>query len=439
MRVIFCKQETRSMTIKKIAHKLFGAVAALAILSSSGMMPATMTASAAALQAAERETIYVVKRGDTLSAIARHYGVTVQAIVAYNGLRSTTIYVGQRLAIPGGHVTPAPVTPTYHVVVRGDTLSALARRYNTTVDALMRLNGLKSSTIYVGQRLVVSGTVPPVPPATPKPPSHEVVYTVVRGDTLSAIARRYGTTVSAIVAANGLKTTTIYVGQRLRIPQGSQPPATPVPGAERIQFAPGAISATVSGQVAPSAPKRYVLRAQRGQLLDVYLETRHEASYIAVLNSWGENMAGAGGPIHQWSGTLPATGDYTVEVRATDSRTAGFRLTVTIPPAPSAPVKETGAAIVESVEIRILESWPVQVHAVLRGYLQDTCTYIENVNLVRESSTFRIRVTTARYSQQQCAQMIVPFEHIVSLDVNGLPSGAYEVRVNDLRTAFKLP
>ncbi|HBY94272.1 MAG TPA: hypothetical protein DEP84_09970 [Chloroflexi bacterium] len=108
-------------------------------------------------------TVYVVQRGDTLSSIARRFGTTVQAIMAANNLQSTTIYVGQRLIIPVGQTPPPPGQTTVYTVQRGDTLSAIARRFGTTVQAIMTLNNLRSTTIYVGQRLIVPvGTPPPV-------------------------------------------------------------------------------------------------------------------------------------------------------------------------------------------------------------------------------------------------------------------------------------
>jgi LysM repeat protein len=98
-------------------------------------------------------TTYVVQQGDTLYSIARRFGTTVDAIKAANGLTGNTISVGQRLTIPGGTVqTPAP-GGTVHVVQQGDTLYSIARRYNTTVQAIMVANGLSNTRIVVGQQL----------------------------------------------------------------------------------------------------------------------------------------------------------------------------------------------------------------------------------------------------------------------------------------------
>ena len=80
----------------------------------------------------------------------------------------------------------------------------------------------------------------------------------------------------------------------------------------------------------------------------------------------------------------------------------------------------------------------MQVQAVIRGYLPDACTYIERVDQVRESTTFRIRMTTARYPNQRCAQALTPFEQVVALNVAGLPPGRYDVRVNQVVTPFDL-
>ncbi|MBC7225190.1 MAG: LysM peptidoglycan-binding domain-containing protein, partial [Anaerolineae bacterium] len=154
---------------------------------------------------------HVVQAGDTLFSIAVQYGTTVEAIRQANNLTSDTIYVGQRLVIPGGGA-PAVGTPTVHIVQAGDTLFSIALRYGVTVEAIKSANGLGSDFIYVGQRLVIPGGQPSQP--------GQVRYHVVQpGDTLLTIAVQYGTTVEAIVQANGLPNPNyIWVGQRLVIP-----------------------------------------------------------------------------------------------------------------------------------------------------------------------------------------------------------------------------
>ncbi len=119
-------------------------------------------------------TVYVVQRGDTLYSIARRYGTTVNVIVQANGLRnSNRIYVGQRLVIPaaGTTTTSAPSgsssSASVHVVQRGENLYRIALRYGTTVQALASANNLSStSLIYVGQRLAIPGGSTSPAPAT---------------------------------------------------------------------------------------------------------------------------------------------------------------------------------------------------------------------------------------------------------------------------------
>ncbi|MDH7474934.1 MAG: LysM peptidoglycan-binding domain-containing protein [Anaerolineae bacterium] len=120
--------------------------------------------------------------------------------------------------------TPAcqpPASWRVYIVQRGDTLVALAWRTGTTVSAIMQANCLSSQTIYAGQRLylppvVILPTPTPFPCLGP-PPSWQI-YVVQQGDTLYSLARRFGTTITAIIQANCLRSYTIYVGQQLYLP-----------------------------------------------------------------------------------------------------------------------------------------------------------------------------------------------------------------------------
>jgi LysM repeat protein len=191
---------------------------------------------------AAETTVHVVQPGENLYRIALRYGVTVDAIAKANGLTSTgRIYVGQRLVIPTGSSPASPLPSSsggVHVVQRGENLYRIALRYGTTVQALAAANGIvNTGRIYVGQRLVIPGS-PGAPPA-PAPPASGSTYTVRRGDTLSAIALRYGVSAWSIAQLNGIPNPSlIYVGQVLRIPAGgspstpppSSPPAAPASG-----------------------------------------------------------------------------------------------------------------------------------------------------------------------------------------------------------------
>jgi len=161
--------------------------------------------------------IHIVQPGETIYSIARRYGTSVEAIISANGIvNPNRIYVGQRLTIP---IQGSPATTVYSVQ-RGDTLFSIARRYGTTANSLASLNGLSNPNfIWAGQRLRLNSSSPP---PSSEPSSGSRVHLVQPGEILIEIARRYNTTVWALARANNLANPSfIYVGQRLIIPEES--------------------------------------------------------------------------------------------------------------------------------------------------------------------------------------------------------------------------
>lgn len=172
-----------------------------------------------------------VRRGDTLSGIARRYGVSVSSLRAANRLgKSSLIRVGQTLRLPGGGGDVAEASTgsrgkarsssiagsKVYTVRPGDTLNALARRHGTTARAIASASGISvNGTLRVGQRLTIpSGGVSARTTATNDP----VVHRVRRGDTLTRIAGRYNVTVNDICALNDISPeVTLYPGTRLTI------------------------------------------------------------------------------------------------------------------------------------------------------------------------------------------------------------------------------
>ncbi len=166
---------------------------------------------------------YTVRAGDTLSVIAVRYGTTAAALAQANGLSNPNlIRPGQVLTIPNcsGPVQPPQPGGCFTYTVRaGDTLSAIAARYGTSVPAITQANNLSNPNyIRAGQRLVICAGPGSTPPPPPPPPSGRT-YTVRLGDTLSSIALRNGTTTYELARLNGLANANlIYAGQVLRLP-----------------------------------------------------------------------------------------------------------------------------------------------------------------------------------------------------------------------------
>ncbi|WP_406662333.1 hypothetical protein V7O66_06415 [Methanolobus sp. ZRKC3] len=99
-----------------------------------------------------------------------------------------------------------------------------------------------------------------------------------------------------------------------------------------------------------------------------------------------------------------------------------------------------GTAVVEDVEILILESFPVQIHAVATGYLPDGCTEIDDgsIEIELNDNTFDVTIETIRPKDMACTEAIVPFEQKVVLDVYGLEKGVYTVNINGIESSFEL-
>jgi hypothetical protein len=104
------------------------------------------------------------------------------------------------------------------------------------------------------------------------------------------------------------------------------------------------------------------------------------------------------------------------------------------------PTDLSGTADVQSLEIQILESYPLQVNAIARGQLPDAgCATISGASQVRNGNIFHVTLTTRTDPQALCAQMLTPFEYMVALDVSSLLPGRYIVTVNGVEGSFELP
>lgn len=174
--------------------------------------------------------IYTVKKGDSLYNIAKKYNTTVKDIIDLNNLKNNSLSIGQEIRIPEKYTEEVTI-PSYinYTVVNGDTLYNIAKKYNISVDEIIKDNNLKNNILTIGQNLKIkttnsSGVVEECYGEEYEPPSNNNTfnYTVVNGDSLYKIANRFNTSVSELISLNNLKTTSLSIGQVLKIPGNSQ-------------------------------------------------------------------------------------------------------------------------------------------------------------------------------------------------------------------------
>jgi LysM repeat protein len=165
---------------------------------------AVIAGGAVAVPAAASDPVVVVQPGDTLSAIALKYGVTIAQLRALNGIADPNrIYAGQRLQLTAPTATVTTVsTPTggdlVHVVTRGQTLTGIARQYGSTIAAIVQANGIANpSFLRVGQRLTIPGVT--APPAAASAPVSIAALAAARGE-IGAIIRAEAQTQGVPVA-----------------------------------------------------------------------------------------------------------------------------------------------------------------------------------------------------------------------------------------------
>lgn len=165
---------------------------------------------------------YTVQSGDTLSEIASRYGTTVQELVDINNIRNPNlIYPGEKLRVLTNSTTQGNeergTGSIIYTVKRGNTLSQIAREYNVSVEHIVELNDIENpNLIYPGEKLRI--TESDVTELSPVNNDIDVYYVVKSGDTLNGIARRFGITLNEILEYNDIQNPNlIYPGQTIKI------------------------------------------------------------------------------------------------------------------------------------------------------------------------------------------------------------------------------
>lgn len=270
---------------------------------SAPSQPQQPAAQAAPVLSAERTVTYTMRRGDSLYRVSLIFGVTVDDLLAANRLANpNAVYPGLVIRIPTGpeavgpdQTSRTPTSSRTHTVAAGDTLTRIALQYGVTVDGLAAANGLsRAENIYVGQVLNLpdSGQT-----ARPAPAAAAVSHRVVRGQSLHEIALRYGVTVHALSAANGITDPShIYEGQVLSIPSVS---------ANSASVAYASVGPGLCDSADPvGTGTGYFIRPTRGYVITQEYHTWHSGIDLAL--AIGENVFAAD------SGTVIYSGWNTV-------------------------------------------------------------------------------------------------------------------------------
>lgn len=172
----------------------------------------------------ENTIYYIVKKGDNLSSIAKKYNTSINTIVNLNPIikNPNLIYPGWNLKIIT-NTSNNTTTSTYYMVKNGDNLTKIAKKFGTTVNSIVSLNNIKNpNLIYPNQRLLISLNSNGTSSNTNYSGENscgKILYIIKYGDTLSYLAKKYQSSVSDIAKINNISNPNlIYVGQVIRIP-----------------------------------------------------------------------------------------------------------------------------------------------------------------------------------------------------------------------------
>jgi len=168
----------------------------------------------AEIKKAQDRSIHIVRSGENLGLIANKYRTSVSRLKAWNGLRSSRIYPGQKLIVyPGGSYASSSSSSSfvkssngYHIVRRGENLGLIAKKYGISVSQLKNWNHLGSNLIKPGQKLKVSNSPTSSSQKVAELPKdgNYKYHTIKKGDTLWDLAKKYNASVSQIKQWNNI-------------------------------------------------------------------------------------------------------------------------------------------------------------------------------------------------------------------------------------------
>ncbi len=161
--------------------------------------------------------LHQVEQGETVYSISFKYGASMREVVAISPEVKKGLQIGMVIKVPysGKKKTIAKSTTNYHIVKSGETLYAISRIYQVTVNQIMEWNQLTSTELDIGQRLLISGNAKKPSSVKAVTDKGNQIHIVTQGEGLYGIARIYNITVDDIIKWNQLQSTSLKVGQKL--------------------------------------------------------------------------------------------------------------------------------------------------------------------------------------------------------------------------------
>ena len=174
--------------------------------------------------------VHEVTAGETLYRISKTYNVSVEDIQKEN-TNTEALAVGQKLFIPTGKKATSTsniVTTKTHQVQKGEGLYSISKKYGVTVEDIQKWNNLTSTSVNLGQNLIVSAPLPNKPVTQTPTPTTELTHTVEAGEGLYSISKKYGVSIEEIKALNNMTSTALNANQVLIIKKGNSPKSAPL-------------------------------------------------------------------------------------------------------------------------------------------------------------------------------------------------------------------
>lgn len=157
----------------------------------------------------ETGNYYTIQSKDNLYSIAKKYNTKVEDIKKLNNLNTDKLQIGQILKMP--LLEPIQITNNNYInykVEKGDNLYSIANKYNSTTNTIKSLNNLNSNILSIGEILKIPTTINP----------NYTEYKVLNGDSLYSIAKKYNTTIDNLKELNNLNSNLLFIGEILKIP-----------------------------------------------------------------------------------------------------------------------------------------------------------------------------------------------------------------------------